>query len=266
MGVPTVTGTTVTRQLDTAAARRRELGRCLRSYRELTAPRRAGPSAGGRRRTPGLRREEVAVLAGVGVTWYTWLEQGRVTASDQVLHAVGRVLGIDAAGREHLCRMSRPEPPAVGGPGPWGLRRLLASWPDHPAVLVDGRLGVLDANSAWSGQVGPPAVGDPRRDSVLWQLTADPDVVDRLCDPDELLRALHRRFRMNTDLYPDDPAGARTGDALRTDAPDHAALWACRGVGAFGTPRVRAAGRARVAHLLTDDAEPDAAVLVLLPE
>ncbi|WP_243717380.1 helix-turn-helix transcriptional regulator, partial [Actinomadura sp. KC345] len=58
---------------------------------------------GGRRRTPGLRREEVAVLAGVGVSWYTWLEQGRdITVSGDVLDAIGRALRLDAAEREHL--------------------------------------------------------------------------------------------------------------------------------------------------------------------
>lgn len=295
MGVPTVTGTDqATGRVpgpgtwpDTGdgpvtdytgdgpvAARRRELGRCLRAYRELTPPRSAGLPAGGRRRTPGLRREEVAALAGVGITWYTWLEQGRVTASDPVLHAVGRVLGIDAAGREHLCRLSRPATPdaapasAAVGPGaadPRDLRGLLASWPDHPAVLLDGRLGALAANTAWGTQVGVPAVGDPRRDSVLWQLTADPVALDRLDGAEDLLRALHRRFRMDADLRPHDPASVRTREALRTDAPDRAPLWDCRGVGAFGRPRVRVGGRERLAHLLTDDGAPGTGVLVLLP-
>src|SRR5947208_16179795 len=71
--------------------RRRELAGFLRSRRERIAPEQVGLPPGGRRRTPGLRREEVATLAGVGVTWYTWLEQGRdIHVSEQVLDAIAR--------------------------------------------------------------------------------------------------------------------------------------------------------------------------------
>ena len=66
---------------------------------------------GSRRRTPGLRREEVALLAGVGVTWYTWLEQGRqINASTQVLDAVARTLRLDRVEREHLYRLAEATP------------------------------------------------------------------------------------------------------------------------------------------------------------
>src|SRR4051812_16388317 len=83
--------------------RRRELAAFLRSRRERIAPQRVGLPGGGRRRTPGLRREEVANLAGVGVTWYTWLEQGRdIRVSEQVLDAIGRTLQLDGDERAHL--------------------------------------------------------------------------------------------------------------------------------------------------------------------
>ena len=74
-------------------ARRRELGTFLRSRRERVRPEDVGLRLTRRRRTPGLRREEVAQLAGVGVTWYTWLEQGRdINPSAQVLDAIARTL------------------------------------------------------------------------------------------------------------------------------------------------------------------------------
>ena len=77
-------------------ARRQELADFLRSRRERATPEDVGIVSGGRRRTPGLRREEVAQLAGVGVTWYTWLEQGRdIKPSDQVLDAVARTFRLD---------------------------------------------------------------------------------------------------------------------------------------------------------------------------
>src|SRR5215469_14528605 len=90
-----------------SCARRAELGSFLRSRRERITPEDVGLAPGTRRRTSGLRREEVAILAGVGVTWYTWLEQGRpINASTQVLDAVARTLRLDHAEREHLYRLA----------------------------------------------------------------------------------------------------------------------------------------------------------------
>src|SRR5215468_12284770 len=92
--------------------RRQVLADFLRSRRARLAPSDVGLPPGLRRRTPGLRREEVAQLAGVGVTWYTWLEQGRsINASVAVLDAIARTLRLDRAEREHLYRLA--EVPAV---------------------------------------------------------------------------------------------------------------------------------------------------------
>src|SRR3954449_1131342 len=89
--------------------RRAELGEFLRARREALRPADVGLPPGGRRRTPGLRREEVALLAGVSVTWYTWLEQGRrINASTDVLRSIGRALRLDEAGQEHLVSLAQP--------------------------------------------------------------------------------------------------------------------------------------------------------------
>src|SRR5918996_2064822 len=85
------------------AIRRREMAAFLRSRRERLTPHQMELPITGRRRTPGLRREEVAQLAGVGVTWYTWLEQGRdIRPSEQVLGAVARTLQLDPYESAHL--------------------------------------------------------------------------------------------------------------------------------------------------------------------
>src|SRR6202789_2134378 len=90
-----------------ASARRTELAAFLRSRRERIQPEDVGLPPGARRRTAGLRREELAQLAGVGVTWYTWLEQGRkINASVQVLDAIARTLRLDATERAHLFRLA----------------------------------------------------------------------------------------------------------------------------------------------------------------
>src|SRR3954453_7595027 len=97
---------------NTITLRRHELAAFLRSRRARVTPEDVGLPGGSRRRTPGLRREEVAQLAGVGVTWYTWLEQGRpIKASVQVLDAVSRTLRLDPTEHEHLYRLA--DVPAV---------------------------------------------------------------------------------------------------------------------------------------------------------
>src|SRR5258707_15057606 len=88
--------------------RRHERAALLRSRRERITPEDAGLPGGYRRRTAGLRREEVAQLSGVGVTWYTWLEQGRpIRASVQVLEAGARTLQLDPIERRHLFRLAQ---------------------------------------------------------------------------------------------------------------------------------------------------------------
>src|SRR6202167_6542262 len=99
--------------------RRDELRAFLRSRRARLSPADVGlPDDGGRRRTPGLRREELAGLAGVGVSWYTWLEQGRdIHPPPDVLDALARALRLDAAERATLFALARTELPLPEGPG-----------------------------------------------------------------------------------------------------------------------------------------------------
>src|SRR3954451_20317537 len=119
--------------------RRAELGEVLRARRGALRPADVGLPPGGRRRTPGLRREEVALLAGVSVTWYTWLEQGRrINASTDVLRSIGRALRLDDAGQQHLVSLARPVladgvPVATPDEVPSSLRRLIASFEPAPA-------------------------------------------------------------------------------------------------------------------------------------
>src|SRR5689334_15098803 len=134
-------------------ARRDELAAFLRARRARVGPEAVGLPPGPRRRTPGLRREELAQLAGVGVTWYTWLEQGRpINASVQVLSAVARALRLDPAERDHLFRLAgTPAPPA--DPAAPVLDRtcqvILDGLDPMPAVISNGRFDVLLHNAAY---------------------------------------------------------------------------------------------------------------------
>lgn len=139
-----------------------------------------GMPPGFRRRTPGLRREEVAQLSGVGVTWYTWLEQGRpINASAQVLDAVARTLRLDAPEREHLYHLAEvpyTHPPEVLAQtvGP-EIQGILDALVPRPAVVYNSRFDILAANSVyrdlfWTGPIS--AGGVP---NALWKLFAVPE-------------------------------------------------------------------------------------------
>src|SRR5918994_1929205 len=96
-----------------------ELGAFLRIRRERLSPQDMGMLREGRRRTPGLRREELAQLAGVGLTWYTWLEQGRdIPASRQVVSALARALRLADDDRRHLFALADLPAPRAEEPGP----------------------------------------------------------------------------------------------------------------------------------------------------
>src|SRR3954453_9490893 len=132
--------------------RRDQLADFLRLHREATTPDSVGLPAGGRRRTPGLRREELAGLAGVGLSWYTWLEQSRdITPSASVLDALARALALDPAERRHLFDLAGVPLPAGAGDypveAPPELRDLVLGLAPHPAYLIGPRTDVLTWNA-----------------------------------------------------------------------------------------------------------------------
>ncbi|MGV9816985.1 helix-turn-helix transcriptional regulator [Nocardia xishanensis] len=134
-------------------ARRNELGAFLKSRRARISPEDVGLPPGPRRRTPGLRREEVAQLSGVGVTWYTWLEQGReINVSVQVLNAVARTLSLDAAEKAHLYRMADVPTVPSGHSGsalPEELQVILDHLEPLPGVVLSARYDVLAHNKPY---------------------------------------------------------------------------------------------------------------------
>jgi hypothetical protein len=135
-----------------SAARRTELADFLRSRRERITPERAGLPPAPRRRTPGLRREEVAQLAGVGVTWYTWLEQGRpINASTQVLDAIARTLLLNGAEHQHLYTLANVPGVRPAGPSrelPAEVHEILGGL-GHMATVSNERFDVLAGNASF---------------------------------------------------------------------------------------------------------------------
>jgi transcriptional regulator with XRE-family HTH domain len=156
MSLITPVETVVTRHDDN----RKQLGAFLRSRRESLDPQRLGLPRSGRRRTPGLRREEVAMLADVGVTWYTWLEQGReVNPSTLVMQAVAQALQCSALETRHLFVLAGLPPleslqvPQCEGISP-GTRRLLDSLMPQPASIQKPSFDIVAWNDSFCRLMG----------------------------------------------------------------------------------------------------------------
>ena len=229
------------------AARRAELADFLRTRREALQPHEVGLPGGGRRRTPGLRREEVALLAGVGTTWYTWLEQGRdVRASAAVLEAVARALRMTPAERAHLMLLGRGEQVAPERCPPETLqatiRRLLDSLGPHPACVLGRRWDLLAWNRAYAVVFGDPAELPDGRRNLIWSVFMDPARRVLHTDWNSGARNAVARFRADSARHVGDADFDALIDALREASPEFRAWWELHEVARSG------AGRKRLAH------------------
>jgi transcriptional regulator with XRE-family HTH domain len=212
-------------------SRRREFAAFLRSRRERLTPADVGLSEGFRRRTPGLRREEVALLAGVGTTWYTWLEQGRdVRPSPAVLSALARALKLDPTERRHLYLLNDQPPPDLRTQGqervPAPLLRMLTSMTAQPAYVLGRRWDVLAWNRAAVAVFGDYGVLDGDRRNIMHMVFADPAHRRLLVDWEQLARAVLAMFRADSVRYAGDPDFERLITVLKSASPDFRDWWA----------------------------------------
>jgi transcriptional regulator with XRE-family HTH domain len=210
--------------------RRREFAAFLRSRRERLTPSDVGLAEGFRRRTPGLRREEVALLAGVGATWYTWLEQGRdVRPSPEVLSALARALKLDSAERRHLFLLCDRPPPEMRTPGPEtvpaSLLRMLDSMRVQPAYVLGRRWDLLAWNQAAVALFGDYDRLDGDRRNIMHMVFADPDHRRLLVDWDELARTVLAMFRSDSVRYTGDADFERLIARLRAASPEFRDWW-----------------------------------------
>lgn len=209
---------------------RRMLGAFLRSRRERLDPRLAGFTDGRRRRTPGLRREEVAQLAGVSTTWYTWIEQGRaVSITSAVLQSIARSLLLQAHERNYLFALARLPLPA-GAPAPARASSALQRLVDHqhpfPAYLMGPSWDVLAINAAASQLFGdfnaPP--GEPP--NLLWYTFTSADARARIVDWETRAQRLIAEFRGDCGEHLAEPWLAAFIARLRDASPTFAHWWA----------------------------------------
>ena len=158
--------------------RRADLAEFLRAKRSVIAPGDVGLAPGQRRRTAGLRREEVAQLAGVSVSWYTWLEQGRpINASKDVLDALARALRLDPVERDHLLALAASDRRAgtITQPTvPESLHRLLGALEPNPSYVLGPTWDFLAWNDAYVRLFPVITTLSPAERNLVWIVFADP--------------------------------------------------------------------------------------------
>lgn len=245
-----------------------ELGEFLRSRRDRITPDEAGVSSYGRRRVPGLRREELAQLAGVSVTYLTRLEQGQSqNASDSIIDALARALQLDADERAHLYALAHPAPvrrpqaslPEVAKPG---AEQLLHAMGDVPAVLLGRFNDILAWNRAGHRLLAGHLDGDApsridERPNQLKLLFLDEHNRDLYVDWQEEAALAVSSLRYVAAQFADDRRLAELVGELSLNSPEFAAFWAGHDV------RLCTSGSKRLRHPEVGSLQVDYEVLHL---
>ncbi|MFB7663870.1 helix-turn-helix transcriptional regulator [Kitasatospora sp. NPDC056138] len=210
-------------------SRRSELATFLRSRRERISPEQVGLPLTGRRRTPGLRREEVAQLAAVGVTWYTWLEQGRdIQVSAQVLDSVARTLQLDRSERAHLFVLAGSEDPTPVPECPTitpSVRAVLERLEPVPAVVLNSRYDILAYNHAYTWLAGDLDGMPFEERNVLWLLFSQSRFSSVLVDVQEARESVTARFRAAMAEHSSEPVWKNLLQRLRWTFPEFETVW-----------------------------------------
>ncbi|MBH1937876.1 helix-turn-helix domain-containing protein [Streptomyces sp. AV19] len=230
-----------------------ELSEFLRSRRARLRPEDVGLTPfGGRRRVPGLRREELAQVAGVSVAYYTRLEQGRgQNVSDAVLDAIAGALRLTGAERSHLNKLARP---AARGTGRGAarpqrvrpaVRNLLDTMDNVPAYVLGRRMDILAWNRLAAALLGDFAAVPAQRRNMAWMIFLDPASRELYAEWDRKAADIVALLRMHAGSYPDDPALASLIGELSMKSEEFRRLWAahdvrdkCYGVKKFHHPVV----------------------------
>ncbi|MFF3065857.1 helix-turn-helix transcriptional regulator [Oerskovia sp. NPDC057915] len=215
---------------DDGDSRRRSLALFLRARRESLQPEDVGLPPSRRRRTPGLRREEVAVLANVGVTWYTWLEQGReIGVSAVVVESIARALRLVDGDLAYLYELTGTRLPSRSS-APTELRdnlvRVLDGFSELPAYVVDRYWNVVATNElaehVFGSQVGANCLAD---------FFTEERVAERYPQRALVGRMIVGQLRRQAAAYPSDRTFDLLADRVSAASPEFAAYWTSYSVG-----------------------------------
>ncbi|WP_092335578.1 helix-turn-helix transcriptional regulator [Desulfosporosinus hippei] len=210
--------------------RYKELADFLKTRRARTLPSQVGLSSATRRRTPGLRREEVAQLAGIGLTWYTWLEQGRpIHVSTQVIESLARVLLLNKQERIHLYLLANQPLPA-DIPGCQGtvspiLQHVLDSLILCPSLVMDQKWNVIAWNKAACLIFGDFHEMNLRERNIVWAMFTDHKYKQLYGDWNLYAKGLVGRFRSMCGQYIEDSWLTQFIDDLKMQSTEFNLWW-----------------------------------------
>ncbi|SHL03209.1 helix-turn-helix transcriptional regulator [Actinacidiphila paucisporea] len=212
-----------------APSRRQELASFLRSRRERISPESVGLPPGRRRRTPGLRREEVAQLAAVGVTWYTWLEQARdIQVSSQVADAIARALMLDQNERRHLFTLAGTADPNpqlyCPGVSP-AVHAMLHRLEPLPAAVFTIRYDIVAYNRTYGRLVADLDAMPVEDRNVMWLAFTHPSWRERVLDREENTRLMAAKFRSSMAEHLAEPAWKEMLGRLQQHSPEFRRAW-----------------------------------------
>jgi len=217
------------------------IGSYIQAWRHRLQPADAGLPAGLSRRTRGLRREELASLAGISVDYLVRLEQGRATnPSTQVLAALSRALRLTVEERDHLYTVAGQAPPrrsAMTTHVPPSVQRLVDRLADLPVAVYDPAWTIITWNGAWAGLMGDPSAVSGRDRNLIWRTFTGKSTRVRKGDAevDEFETNAVADLRRAVGTYPDDARLRQLVDELRQASSRFAKLWAQRVVSTTGS-------------------------------
>jgi transcriptional regulator with XRE-family HTH domain len=257
----------------TPRARRQELAAFLRSRRQRIDPNDRGFDRG-RRRAPGLRREEVAALAGLSLSWYTWLEQARdVRPSSQVLTSIGRALRLDEAELEYLLRLGghAPTETSRSDRDDPQLQALTESFLPNPASVITPSCDYVAWNRV-SEQIVPGFLGcGDGHYNLMRFIFGGPAERNPVEGPKDGPRWLVARLRTNAARHPDDPGVDAIVEELSDTSAEFARMWRLQEVAPAGPPPDVPLGHPDVGALhfqqihLRPEQHPELTLVVFLP-
>ena len=212
--------------------RRQALSDFLKSRRARLRPEQVGLPSTQKRRVPGLKREEVALLAGVSVSWYTWLEQGRpITVSEQVMESLSRALRLDWAERRHLFLLAKDYLPseragnAVAFSMQPELQQVLDAFGLCPAYILDSYWNIVGWNKSASHVFTEYADSSRPYQNLLWLLFTSPLQKEMIADWDNEAKRCLAAFRAGTEQYVGDPELRELIDDLKRASPCFNTWW-----------------------------------------
>ncbi len=217
------------------------IGAYIRAWRHRLQPADAGLPGGLSRRTHGLRREELAALAGISVDYLIRIEQGRATSpSTQVLAALSRALRLTREERDHLYTVAGHAPPrrsAITTHVPPSVQRLVDRLADLPLAVYDPGWTIITWNAAWAGLMGDPSAFSARDRNLIWRTFTGKSTRVRKsgAEVDEFETNAIADLRRAVGTYPDDATLRQLVDDLLQASPRFAELWAKRVVSTTGS-------------------------------